>query len=100
MAWTSSTGRSHFDHRAALVFRDAAELRARLEALAEESDLPRSDEDSGRSGSRTALEAVAAAYQAGEQVSFAELFAGEKRRRIAIPSYPFQRRSFWIQARK
>ncbi len=100
MAWTASMGRSHFDHRAALVFRDATELRAGLEALAEESDPPRSDEDSGRSGSRTALEAVAAAYEAGEQVSFAELFAGEERRRIAIPSYPFQRRRFWIQSRK
>ena len=100
MAWTASMGRSHFDHRAALVFRDATELMAGLEALAKESDPPRSDEDSGRSGSRTALEAVAAAYEAGEQVSFAELFAGEERRRIAIPSYPFQRRSFWIKARK
>ena len=62
--------------------------------------LARSDEDSARSGSRTALDAVAAAYEAGEQVSFAELFAGEERRRIAIPSYPFQRRRFWIPARK
>ena len=100
MAWTASMGRSHFEHRAALVFRDATELMAGLETLAEESDPPLSDEDSGRSGSRTALEAVAAAYEAGEQVSFAELFAGEERRRIAIPSYPFQRRRFWIPARK
>ena len=45
------------------------------------------------------LKAVAAAYEAGVQVSFPGLFAGEERRRIAIPEYPFQRRSFWVRQR-
>ena len=40
--------------------------------------------------------AVAAAYEAGLPVSFAGLFAGETRRRIALPGYPFQRRRFWL----
>ena len=48
---------------------------------------------------RCFLEAVAAAYEAGAAVSFAGLFPGEKRRRIGIPHYPFQRRSFWVQGR-
>lgn len=43
------------------------------------------------------LEAVAAAYEAGVAISFAGLFAGEERRRIAIPGYVFQRRSLWVQ---
>ena len=43
--------------------------------------------------------AVAAAYEAGSQISFDGLFAGERRRRIAIPGYPFQRRRFWVQPR-
>ena len=46
------------------------------------------------------LQAVAAAYEAGVKVSFPGLFAGEERRRIAIPEYPFQRRSFWVRERK
>ena len=45
------------------------------------------------------LRAVAAAYEAGLPISFPGLFAGERRRRIAIPGYPFQRRSFWVQNR-
>lgn len=45
------------------------------------------------------LEAVAAAYEAGAQVSFPGLFGGEERRRISIPEYPFQRRSFWVRQR-
>jgi len=44
-------------------------------------------------------EAVAGAYEAGLAVSFAGLFAGETRSRISLPSYPFQRRRHWIEAR-
>ncbi len=46
------------------------------------------------------IDAVAAAYEAGLPVSFAGLFAGEARRRIALPGYPFQRRSHWLATRK
>ena len=43
------------------------------------------------------VEAVAKAYEAGLSVSFPGLFAGETRRRISLPSYPFQRQHYWIQ---
>ncbi len=43
--------------------------------------------------------AVATAYEAGLPISFAGLFAGETRRRIALPGYPFQRRRHWIETR-
>ena len=45
------------------------------------------------------LRAVAVAYEAGARLSFDGLYAGEERRRIAIPGYPFQRRRFWVQTR-
>ena len=35
MAWTAGVGRSHFDHRAGVVFDDVGSLRERLEAVAE-----------------------------------------------------------------
>ena len=41
--------------------------------------------------------AVAQAYEAGAPIAFAGLFAGESRRRVSLPAYPFQRRSFWVQ---
>ncbi len=44
----------------------------------------------------TFVEAVAGAYVAGLPVSFAGLFAGETRRRISLPAYPFQRRRHWV----
>ena len=42
------------------------------------------------------VEAVAKAYEAGLTLSFGGLFAGETRRRLSLPSYPFQRRRHWI----
>ena len=41
-------------------------------------------------------DAVGALYEAGAELDFRGLFAGERRRRISLPTYPFQRRSFWI----
>ncbi len=43
------------------------------------------------------IDAVAAAYEAGLDVGFEGLFAGEKRRRISLPSYPFQRERYWVE---
>ena len=44
------------------------------------------------------VEGVAGAYEAGIPLTFAGLFAGESRRRVALPGYPFQRQSHWIDA--
>ncbi|MDE0257272.1 MAG: hypothetical protein OXR82_02635 [Gammaproteobacteria bacterium] len=45
---------------------------------------------------RTFAESVVGAYEAGLPISFAGLFAGEARRRISLPGYPFQRRRHWV----
>jgi len=41
---------------------------------------------------------VARAYEAGLAIDFAGLFAGEERRRISLPGYPFQRQRYWFGA--
>ncbi len=46
------------------------------------------------------VEAVAGAYEAGLPLRFDGLFAGEARRRIALPGYPFQRERYWVEAPK
>ena len=43
------------------------------------------------------LDAVAVAYAAGIDVSFADLFSGETRRRVALPGYPFQHQRHWVE---
>ncbi len=41
--------------------------------------------------------AVGEAYKAGCEIDFKALFEGESRRRISIPSYPFQRERYWVE---
>ncbi len=66
-----------------------------IESLVRPSDnSPSFDSDRGF------LEAVAKAYETGLTISYAGLFTGESRRRISLPSYPFQRRRHWIEAPK
>ena len=60
-------------------------------------NLKRPTGDASQNG-RAFVEAVVAAYEAGLAVDFAGLFAGEERRRISLPGYPFQRRRFWFEA--
>ena len=49
---------------------------------------------------RSFVDAVAEAYAAGLEISFEGLFAGEARRRISLPSYPFQRERHWLERPK
>ena len=108
MAWTASVGRSHFAYRKGIVFNDAASLREGLEALAQTdtaSLTPVEPSGTGRPAGNgpeaqdggASVEMVAQAYEAGRPVDFADLFAGENRRRISLPNYPFQRRRYWIE---
>ena len=105
MAWTAAVGRTHFDCRAGLVFEDAESLRQELKSLANGGG-GQGKRATGASSSagpesaklRSLVEAVAKEYEAGASVSFDGLFAGEERRRISVPGYPFQRRSYWINS--
>ncbi len=44
-------------------------------------------------------ESVCEAYEQGLDIRFQGLYVGEKRRKINIPGYAFQRRRHWVQAR-
>ena len=46
------------------------------------------------------VDAVAQVYEAGLEISFEGLFDGERRRRVSLPSYPFQRERYWLQPSK
>ena len=65
------------------------------------SSLSPPSDNAAKSGSADGfVGAVAEAYQAGLPIRFAGLFAGETRRRISLPSYPFQRRHHWLEPPK
>ena len=106
MAWTASIGRSHFEHRAGVVFHDAASLREGLTNLVKEVGTP-GPQSVGEPGVETIVEAgpeaadvqaAARAYEAGDELDLQRLFSGETRRRVSLPGYPFQRRPFWFDS--
>jgi acyl transferase domain-containing protein len=45
---------------------------------------------------RVALEALGKLWAAGVPVAPASLYAGERRRRVPLPTYPFERKRHWI----
>ena len=57
-----------------------------------------SADDPFAGGAGDFVRAVADAYEAGLPVRFEGLFAGESRRRISLPGYPFQRTRHWLDA--
>jgi acyl transferase domain-containing protein/acyl carrier protein len=52
----------------------------------------------GGDDTETLLRAVAHAWTAGADVDWARFHAGMRRVRVALPTYPFQRKRFWIDA--
>ena len=43
------------------------------------------------------VEAVAGAWEAGLGLRFEGLYAGELRRRLSLPTYPFERQRYWVE---
>ena len=61
-----------------------------------DGDAPNIVASQRRNGSGDFTQAVARAYEDGLELSLDGLFTGERRRRIALPTYPFQRERHWI----
>jgi acyl transferase domain-containing protein/NADPH:quinone reductase-like Zn-dependent oxidoreductase/NAD(P)-dependent dehydrogenase (short-subunit alcohol dehydrogenase family)/acyl carrier protein len=98
MAWTASIGRSHFSHRAGIVFRDADSLRQQLRSLIDVGEGQAQTGAVAPQGGDDFLTAIAEEYAAGGAVQFESLFQGETCCRISLPGYPFQRKRFWVEA--
>ncbi|MCP4385872.1 MAG: SDR family NAD(P)-dependent oxidoreductase, partial [Hyphomicrobiales bacterium] len=46
------------------------------------------------------LQGIAALHAAGADLDFAALYGGETRRKLSLPTYPFQRQRYWIDPPK
>ena len=110
MAWTASVGRSQFPHRAGLIFDTLESLQNGLRTVAAMDANPDAppppltgsefrypDAANGLDDPDANVAAVAQAFHDGHSVNFEALFAGETRRRVPLPTYPFQRRRHWFR---
>ncbi len=125
IAFTLATGRNLFEHRCVVVTSDVVDLVAKLKRLARHKRAPDCFVGSGveRTGSATPgldefarflveqiagglsaeeihgkLQALADLFCRGATLPFDALFSGSGARRIALPTYPFERRRFAIPA--
>jgi len=87
VAWTLAVGRRAFTCRGYVVARSAPELMAALRNGLNTLG--------GADAART-LAPVAEQWMAGGEPDWAEVFAADRPRRIALPSYPFERQTHWI----
>ncbi len=102
LAWTTSVGRTHFEHRAAIIAANLDELRESARALLEprSSVSPRRAVVSSRQNAAglqvvpDTLEAAAEAFLAGRPVDLAAFFDRGDRVRVPLPGYPFERLRF------
>jgi acyl transferase domain-containing protein len=114
-AYTLQIGRRELGRRLVIVARTPAEAAERLEAVAaaravtpvgetaEErpdtgaKDLPGRVSATDPETARTLLTDLGRLWAGGATVDWQALHAGERRRRIPLPTYPFERRRYWIE---
>jgi acyl transferase domain-containing protein len=86
--YTVNTGRAHWPKRAAIVFDSITEACAKLSEI--ESGATDRRKDAHHSE-------VAEKYRSGAPVDWASVYNGRNLRKVAAPSYPFQRQHYWIE---
>lgn len=84
--YSVNTGRCHFAQRVAVTASNLEELQSKLRAIAEGS--PATPESDSR----------IAEYLSGSSIDWAALYRGHLRRRLPLPTYPFERRRYWMNS--
>lgn len=94
ICFTSTRGRNHFEYRRALVVRSKDQLIRRLRHKVGKDDSPDGDDQ------EKMLTSLGERYVRGESIDWTEVCEDFKGRRIPMPTYPFQRRPYWISPAK
>jgi acyl transferase domain-containing protein/acyl carrier protein len=95
-AYTLSVGRRAFPHRLAVIGRTGEEIAAAL--AAEVSPKPAGEgRPSVAQGFSPALVAVAEKWMSGAEIDWTAFWGDERRRRIPLPTYPFERSRYWSE---
>ncbi len=99
-------GRRAHRHRRAVICADSTEAVRALRARAEPGCATGRAEDAAEQrlftpdpelSGRALLDAVRTAWLDGAEVDWEEFYAGERRRRIPLPTYPFEGRRVWLE---
>ncbi|MDH6117664.1 acyl transferase domain-containing protein [Kitasatospora sp. GAS204A] len=108
VAWTLQTGRHAFAHRRYVVCGDHAQAIAALTAAAARAEsgegageigrlLDQLDLAAGEAERAVLLDALGRRWQDGAAIDWTRLHGAARRRRVPLPSYPFERRHHLVQ---
>lgn len=105
VAYTLQVGRKAFKHRRIVICRDVAEAVQLLEAKAgpgvftrETSDHEVPEQMESAASIEQMLTNIGRRWLAGAHIDWRALHAGEKRCRVPLPAYPFERQRYWLDA--
>ncbi|MFO7481154.1 amino acid adenylation domain-containing protein [Oceanibaculum nanhaiense] len=102
LAYTLQVGRDAMRERVAFVATDRAELLRQIDRFlkdgqaAHRGTAPRAGKGEALDPAGMALADVAARWAAGAAIGWAVLHEGQVRRRLALPTYPFERKRYWL----
>ena len=94
ICYSLNTGRAVMSHRLALVAATREELLSALQNWLANTSAPVARANPAEP--RYALERLAERYVAGESIDWASLYKGLTRRRLILPTYPFERKRIWF----
>ncbi|MCP4399890.1 MAG: amino acid adenylation domain-containing protein, partial [bacterium] len=102
VAYTLSCGRRSFNHRRFVVCRDINDAIQALERRPE--DMPQTalpvSADGDSSNTVSMLHELGQSWLDGDAVDWQELYRHQKRHRLPLPTYPFERQRYWIDPPK
>ena len=100
VAYTLQVGRRVFEHRRAHVCTDHADALAALETSGQPECQTPSCDGVAPDVTTTSLESLARLWTAGVQIDWTTFHEGEQRRRVSLPTYPFERRRYWLEPKQ
>jgi acyl transferase domain-containing protein len=100
VAFTLQVGRRHFDQRRAVLCRPGEDVVGLLRRRDPERVFTwaAGKEVPGVTFHDEQLAALARRWLSGDRPDWAAFHAGERRRRVPLPAYPFDRRRYWLDA--
>jgi polyketide synthase PksJ len=98
VAWTLAVGRDAHPYRGYVVARSFTELVSGLRGSGWRTHDQSEPEDVADAAASTAV-SVGESWLANREIDWHDVFSGDRPRRIALPTYPFQRTRHWIESR-
>lgn len=93
IAYTLAIGRKAFDYRAAIICRNVTDAMQRLTSLSNATSIEAMEIDLNVDQELTE---IAQSWLSGASIDWKSFYNLERRRRVPLPTYPFERQRYWI----